>query len=553
MVSPVNTLRISGLATGLDTDSIVKQLMQIHQIPLDQLKQKKQILEWQRDDYRSINTAISALRDMAFNMTLRGTYLKYKATVTATPGSTNGNAGAVSATPGASAVEGSYIIDVTQLAKPASLVSTQNVTVDPTKKLSDQGITSIDFTITVYQVDANGNPIKDSNGSQIAYSATFSSTGTDTNGSYKVDTSMTLNDIINKINSAKDASGNSLGVKASFDAVLKRFVLTTTGIGGNAKIEVRDNSSNFMGGTLNISTNNPAQGSDPIFSYTNNQISGLSFTNDSTNPVYHTNTVTINGVTYNLIGTGRADIFIQKDTDAIYQSIKDFIDKYNSTLDTIYKMYTEPRYPDYPPLTDDQKQQLTDTQQQQWTERAKSGLLNGDDLLDSIMTNMRMKMSSNVGDASFTYRNMYQIGLNTSSYWIDKTGKITIDDAKLKDAINNNLDAVIKLFTNPFPTKPDGSVDTQRKSEGGLAVQLKDYLDSAIDQLTQKAGTSDMLYDNSFISQSIKEYDQQISDMQARLTDIENRYYQQFTQLETLMQQMNTQSQWLAQQLGGGK
>ncbi|SHE61504.1 flagellar hook-associated protein 2 [Caldanaerobius fijiensis DSM 17918] len=553
MISPINTLRITGLATGLDIDSIVKQLMQVQRIPLDKLEQKKQILEWQRDDYRSINTAISALRDLTFNMTLQGTYLKYKADVTATPGSTNGNAGAVSATPGASAVEGSYTITVNNLAKPASLVSTSDVTIDPTKKLSEQGITSVDFTITVYQVDANGNPIKDSSGAQIKYLATFSSTGTDTNGSYKVDTSMTLNDIINKINSAKDASGNSLGVKASFDAVLKRFVLTTTGMGGNAKIEVTDNNSTtFMSGTLKLSSNGSttisASGSDASYSYTNKQIN-LTVSNLTS----HTNTVTINGTTYNLLALGSADVTIKKDTDAIYQSIKDFIDKYNNTIDTIYKKYTEPRYPDYLPLTDDQKQQLTDTQQQQWTEKAKSGLLKGDDMLGSIMANMRKIMSATVGDSSFTYRTMYQIGLSTSSYWIDKTGKIIIDEAKLKDAINNNLDAVIKLFTNPFPTDSSGKIIQSQKSQGGLAVQLKDYLDSAIKQLKDKAGTSDMLYDNSYISQQIQQYNQQISDMQARLTEMENRYYEQFTRLETAMQQMNAQSAWLAQQLGGGK
>lgn len=539
MISPINTLRITGLATGLDIDSIVKQLMQVQRIPLDKLEQKKQILEWQRDDYRSINTAISALRDLTFNMTLQGTYLKYKADVTATPQSTNGNAGAVSATPGASAVEGSYTITVNNLAKPASVYSTSSsVSSDKTTLKSQFGLTST-FSFQLQVNDA-------------------STSTTYTWNSITIDpTKTSIYDIVNMINNAKDSSGNSLGLTASYDSALDKFIISTKNTGVNLQLTVTDVQGTFMTGTLGLTSNNvvtrgsgslTAGGSDASYSYTNKQI-GLSVNNLTS----HTNTVTINGTTYNLLALGSADVTIKKDTDAIYQSIKDFIDKYNSTIDTIYKKYTEPRYPDYLPLTDDQKQQLTDTQQQQWTEKAKSGLLKGDDMLDSIMANMRRIMSATVGDSSFTYRTMYQIGLSTSSYWIDKTGKIIIDEAKLKDAINNNLDAVIKLFTNPFPKDSNGKVISDRKSEGGLAVQLKDYLDSAIKLLKDKAGTSDILYDNSLMSQQIQQYNQKISDMQARLTDIENRYYEQFTRLETAMQQMNAQSAWLAQQLGGGK
>ena len=50
--------RISGLASGMDIDTIVKGLMDAQRVPLDKLYQKKTYTEWQRDDYRTINTAI---------------------------------------------------------------------------------------------------------------------------------------------------------------------------------------------------------------------------------------------------------------------------------------------------------------------------------------------------------------------------------------------------------------------------------------------------------------------------------------------------------------
>ncbi|MET1032016.1 flagellar cap protein FliD N-terminal domain-containing protein, partial [Domibacillus tundrae] len=48
-------LRVGGLASGMDIESIVKNVMTAERMPLDKLKQKKQTLEWQRDQYREMN------------------------------------------------------------------------------------------------------------------------------------------------------------------------------------------------------------------------------------------------------------------------------------------------------------------------------------------------------------------------------------------------------------------------------------------------------------------------------------------------------------------
>ena len=48
-------MRISGLATGMDTESMIRDIMNAHRIPLDKITQKKQYLEWQLDDYRATN------------------------------------------------------------------------------------------------------------------------------------------------------------------------------------------------------------------------------------------------------------------------------------------------------------------------------------------------------------------------------------------------------------------------------------------------------------------------------------------------------------------
>lgn len=61
-------MRIGGLASGMDIDQIVKDLMKAERLPLDTLKQKQQILQWQRDDYRSMNTLLLNFRQEITNM-----------------------------------------------------------------------------------------------------------------------------------------------------------------------------------------------------------------------------------------------------------------------------------------------------------------------------------------------------------------------------------------------------------------------------------------------------------------------------------------------------
>lgn len=78
-------MRISGLATGMDTESIIRDMMKAHRIPLDKITQKKQYLEWQLDDYRSINRNLLAQSDKLFDTVQKqGNYLQKTVTVSNT-------------------------------------------------------------------------------------------------------------------------------------------------------------------------------------------------------------------------------------------------------------------------------------------------------------------------------------------------------------------------------------------------------------------------------------------------------------------------------------
>ncbi len=119
--------RIGGMGSGMDTDAIVKQLMQAESIPLDKLKQKLQLNKWKQDDYRGITSLLQGVQNTYFNslnpatnMLSQSSYIEY--TSTSTDPST------VTITGSSYAVPGSHTIQINNLATAATDSSTATIT-----------------------------------------------------------------------------------------------------------------------------------------------------------------------------------------------------------------------------------------------------------------------------------------------------------------------------------------------------------------------------------------------------------------------------------------
>ncbi len=55
-------MRVTGLASGIDIDEQVKKMMAAKRVPMDKMSQNKQLLEWRRESYRELNSAIADFR-----------------------------------------------------------------------------------------------------------------------------------------------------------------------------------------------------------------------------------------------------------------------------------------------------------------------------------------------------------------------------------------------------------------------------------------------------------------------------------------------------------
>lgn len=501
-------LRISGLASGMDIDQMVSELMRAHRTRVDKSYQQKQLLEWQREDYRTINSKLLALRNAAFDMKLQGTFMAKSVF--------SSNSNVLTATAGSNAGVGEYSITVHSLASGVTKSSTEALAASrngdgSVKTLEEQfGLTgSVTFTL---QGSVNGE-VKEQ--------------------SFTFDTaSQSIYDVVAQINSA------GIGIRASYDSNLERFFLMTTGTGEQAEIHVKADAQNFLTNHLKLNVNvgedesNAHRGTDAVIDF-----------NDAVGLKFSSNQFTVNGITLNLKEAGgqTVRVAVSHDVDAVVEKIKAFVETYNSTLESITGELYEQRYRDYPPLTDEQKKEMSDREIELWEEKARSGMLRGDQLLSSIYNNIRSVTMARVEGLSGKYTSLSSIGITTGHY--TERGKLHIDETRLREALTNDPEGVMNLFTH----------SGESAGQSGVAVKLYDAVNNAMSRITDKAGSNAALYDNSVLGRDISRLNQSISLAEERLLKLEVRYYRQFTALEQAVNRMNQQSMWLSQMLLGNQ
>jgi flagellar hook-associated protein 2 len=506
-----STMRIGGLASGMDIDKMVSDLMKVERMPLDKLKQKKQILEWQRDDYRSMNTLLQDLDNYIFNnLTLQSSMLKKKVT--------SSDESVVSATANASAANISTTINVTKIATSATWISVNPV---------DSITVNADTTLTISVTNGDGNP-----------PATNPVTIT-------VKAGATLDSVISQLN-----NDPNLGVTVFRDTKTGKIVITKKDTGSQASLVIGDDTTAQFFQQLGFPKaatgskledtdgDGDVDAQDSFIVGTDAQFKINGFTTSRS-----TNTFTINGVTYTLKKEGTATITTSSDTDAMFNVIKGFVDKYNEVIDKINAKLKEERYRDYPPLTDEQKEAMTEKQIELWEEKAKSGLLRGDSILSSGLNKMRMDLYTKVEGSNITsgFSQLAEIGITTSSNYLDG-GKLIIDETKLRQKIQENPDAIYRLFNN----------DSTNYSEKGIARRLRDTIKDTIGKIEQKAGKTIWTNQQFAIGRDLNNINDQIKRFEDHLKEVEDRYWRQFTAMEEAINKANSQAMYLMNAFGGG-
>lgn len=491
-------LRLTGMSSGLDTDSIVKSLLEVDQLKVDKQFRLTKKLEWTGNAYRAVNTTIKNFRtqymsvlNSASNMYSASTYKAYSVNMET-------STSAVSITAGSTATEGPMTINkITQLAEAAKASGTQM---------------NIGGTVNSTLLEAFGEDIFDENGN-----ISFSINGEE----FTFGSDTTVYSMMNTVN-----SNSAAGVTMSYSSLKKAFTISGKTTGADNTVEIENISGSAFAQAADDAAFKIAEGT-----YTGKnaklQIEGVDVERPS-------NSFTIDGITYSLKSQSSAINFsVARNTDAVFDKIVAFVNAYNTLIEDLQSKLDEEVYSDYEPLTDTERENLSESQQDKWDEKSKSGLLRNDSGIRGLLQTMRNAFYQTVAD---TGKSASSIGLKTGSY--ATTGKIVIDEDKLREAINSNPDEVAKLFTN-VSTATDSSTKT---AESGLVTRLSNALNIYVSNSVDNTLASN--------AKALSEANDRLDDLEDWLANNEEKYWSKFSAMESAMSKLNSQSSWLGSLLG---
>lgn len=352
----------------------------------------------------------------------------------------------------------------------------------------------------------------------------------------------TVADVINAVNKS-DA-----GVKLSYSSISDSFSMEATESGAKYGISITETSGDFLSKIFGsdkfengvLKSDAVVAGQDAIVSINGNEFSRTS------------NNFTIDGVTLqltdvsaakydangNVIGYEETKIATERDTEAIFNTIKSFVEDYNKMLDKLNGyIYEEPNYRKYAPLTDAQRDEMTESQIEKWEEKSKQGLLYGDSTIRTFLQQMRSALYTKSTTSKVA---LYDIGIETSSNKDDR-GKLVIDEEALKKALETNADEVEKLFvgTNGLADKLTNIMDRTAKVSAADPGELVRIAGAKESKATQTQST---LYNE------LRRIDERISVLNTRYNKEKDRYWKQFNAMETIISNYSSQSAYLGQQ-----
>ena len=354
----------------------------------------------------------------------------------------------------------------------------------------------------------------------------------------------TVDGLLTAINNNKDA-----GVTATYLGSANKFVLSSNEKGKGREIslgadpkDTTDAANLIFGGDKKESHD----GTDGEMSILYNGV--------KTTITSSSNTFSIDGLDIratNTFNTGSAtaeggvSFTASADTEKVTETVKKFIEAYNAMIDEVRTQATTKPDSNYKPLTDDQKNEMNETSIKNWEDKAKEGILYNSSALKDL-DNATQGIFSSMMINGVSYDDLEKIGISFSDDYT-AGGKIVFDEEKFKTAMDSDPEKVSDLFTGTH-----GIVNTIDSTLSTYATRYASKNGNSYGVLIEEAGSEklSLTLTNNSIYKELKDMQETITNLQSQLSTEQDRYISQFTQMERLINQMNSQSSYLSQ-LGG--
>lgn len=543
-------IRVSGLVSGLDTESLVKELVSAYSTKKDSYVKKQTKMEWTMDAWSTVNSkTYSFYSSTLSNARFSSDYNVKKAS------SSNEKVATVSTSN--NAVNGTQTLSVKQLAATGYMTGSRIAATDNSKLTGKSTLAEIGMTGDSGKIAVGDTEIE-------------------------LTSDMTMNDFISKL---KDA-----GVNANFDEDSQRIFINAkkSGVAGEFSIVAKDESGLSAITNLGLFSSVDTQGNETadMKEYRKLAAEGDSFAADVISRVEggtlansagsarisaqdakivlngaeftgSNNSFSINGLNINIsavtetkdedgnvISDDPIQITTSTDTQGIYDKIKSFLKGYNELVSYLDGLYYADAASGYEPLTDDEKEKLTDKQIEDWEKKVKDGLLHRDSNLSAVSYALRgafSKTTLTVGDKTYS---ISDFGIGTGEFAAtkdkdrgvyhingDKDDPLTSSKAdKLMEAISKDPEAVTEFFQKLANNMYDALSDKMKSSSVRSAFTI---------------------YNDKQMSSQYSDYTDKVKSWEDKLKDYEDYYYKKFSQMEKALSELQQKTSALQGLLGG--
>lgn len=504
-------MRVTGMMSGLDTETLISELVAAKQTKVDDLKKEQVRHEWKQEAWKGLNTKIYDLfKGTMDKLCYQSSYMKKTTTVS------NPNAAKV--------ITGENAMKTVQSLKIKSMAASGYMTGG---QITKEGVTKSTTMKDLLGEDAFAN------GESAKINLTIGGVAKE----ITVTADSKVSDFTEQLkkqglNVNFDTATNRIFIGSSESGTAHDFSLSATDASGNT---------NALGSqvlnALGLSASSGAvkqDGKDAVI-----ELNGATFTSDS-------NTFEVNGLTITCLeetGENAITLSTQDDTSGIYDLIKDFIKEYSSLINEMDKLYNAESSKGYDPLLDEEKEAMSETEIEKWETKIKDSLLRRDSQLGTVSTALKQVMSSG-----------FQVGGKTmylSDFGIETLGYFNAKDNE-KNAYHINGDEDdrdVSTKTNELMA----AISTNPEQVMDFFTQLGKSMKSTLDGMMKGTDYRSLysVYDDKKMKTDYDNYTKEIKEAEQKLLDYENKWYDKFAAMETAMAKMQSNASAITGLLGG--
>ena len=230
------------------------------------------------------------------------------------------------------------------------------------------------------------------------------------------------------------------------------------------------------------------------------------------------------------------------DTQGIYDKIKDFLTDYNSIINELTSLYNADSAKGYEPLTDDEKESMSDKEVEKWETKIKDSILRNDSTVGGVMNAMTTAMMKSYTINGKSY-SLNSFGIHTQGYLNAAKNEqyaYHIDGDEDDTITSGNTDKLMDMINN----NPEDLEEFMKQLTSGLYSAL----DSKMKSTTMSSAYT--IYNDKQMTREYNNYTTEIKEWETKISDLEDRYYKQFSTMETQLAKMQSTTSSLTSMLG---